>query len=351
MPTSDAHNTIWRLSRDMMCVANAQGYFEELNPRWTQVLGWTEEELRAKPFLDFVHPADVPATLAEVAKLAQGVPTLYFENRYKTASGEWRWLAWTCEAAGDKLYAIARDATTRKQNTQLELERVRAESRAHASEIVARYQRTLLNAASHELRTPLTPIRIEILQLKRLATPETKRSVEILERNVERLNTLISALLGVTRSGPREPDLQPPRLGDAILEVVTTEAPGTPIDIDPQVLNAGVPEAIQSAIGELVKNARIHGGGPTRVRASRTADGFGVRVEVADAGPGFANPAAGEEWFIPLWRGAHTQGMPGVGLGLTRVRLTAAEAHGSAGLASPGIGQGVTAWIEFPAAT
>ena len=47
------------------------GYFKRLNPVWTTSLGWTLEELQAKPFLDFVHPDDRATTLAEVDRLAE----------------------------------------------------------------------------------------------------------------------------------------------------------------------------------------------------------------------------------------------------------------------------------------
>ena len=39
------------------------GYFTQLNPAWEGWLGWTREELMAEPFISFVHPDDVKATL------------------------------------------------------------------------------------------------------------------------------------------------------------------------------------------------------------------------------------------------------------------------------------------------
>jgi PAS domain-containing protein len=54
------------------------------------VLGFTKEELTAKPFVDFVHPEDVDATLAAVADLESGRVVNDFENRFRTKSGEWR---------------------------------------------------------------------------------------------------------------------------------------------------------------------------------------------------------------------------------------------------------------------
>lgn len=46
----------------MLCVANTGGYFQTVNPSFTQVLGYSEEELLSAPILDFLHPDDVDKT-------------------------------------------------------------------------------------------------------------------------------------------------------------------------------------------------------------------------------------------------------------------------------------------------
>jgi PAS domain-containing protein len=55
----------FNLSLDMLCVAGYDGYFKRLNSAWQRMLGWTTEQLLSKPFLEFVHPDDRPATLEE----------------------------------------------------------------------------------------------------------------------------------------------------------------------------------------------------------------------------------------------------------------------------------------------
>jgi PAS domain S-box-containing protein len=104
------------LSRDLMCTATFDGRFDRLNERWEQVLGWTMEELRERPFVDFVHPDDRAATEAEAAQLGEGGVTVEFVNRYGTKDGHWRWLEWTSVASleRERIYAAARDITDRK---------------------------------------------------------------------------------------------------------------------------------------------------------------------------------------------------------------------------------------------
>src|SRR5436853_4777023 len=82
------------LSRDMLCTANAEGYFVELNDAWSVHLGYAPDELRAVPFLERVHPDDRERTEAESAGLFEGAETLQFENRYLAKDGSWHWLRW-----------------------------------------------------------------------------------------------------------------------------------------------------------------------------------------------------------------------------------------------------------------
>ena len=108
---------LFDLSLDMLCVAGLDGYFRRVNPAFSRILGYTAEELCARPFLDFVHPEDRTATQAEVEKLARGIDTVRFENRYRTRDGSYRWLSWATpapEPGSQSLYAVARDVTTQK---------------------------------------------------------------------------------------------------------------------------------------------------------------------------------------------------------------------------------------------
>jgi diguanylate cyclase (GGDEF)-like protein/PAS domain S-box-containing protein len=105
------------LSRDMLCTANADGYFVELNDAWTRQLGYGLEELRATPFVERVHPDDRERTEAEAAGLFDGAETLQFENRYRAKDGSWHWLRWSSQLSPDEsmIYARATDVTHLKQ--------------------------------------------------------------------------------------------------------------------------------------------------------------------------------------------------------------------------------------------
>ena len=106
------------LSLDMLCIANFDGYFVDLNPAWERTLGFTIEELKAKPFIDFVHPDDQEPTIAEAEKImTTGQDVVSFENRYMCKNGEYRWILWSSSLSLEKrlYYAVGRDITRRKQ--------------------------------------------------------------------------------------------------------------------------------------------------------------------------------------------------------------------------------------------
>jgi diguanylate cyclase (GGDEF)-like protein/PAS domain S-box-containing protein len=105
------------LSRDMLCTANMDGYFVELNDAWTRSLGYELDELRTAPFVERVHPDDRERTEAEAAGLFEGAETLNFENRYLAKDGTWHWLRWSSQLSPDEslIYARATDVTELKE--------------------------------------------------------------------------------------------------------------------------------------------------------------------------------------------------------------------------------------------
>ena len=113
----EEHEAFFTMSLDMLCIATVEGKFHKINPAFERALGYTQDELLARPFFDLVHPDDLEATRQEVAKLSAGIDTLTFDNRYRHKDGSYRWLSWTTPAplAGSRyLYAVARDVTDQR---------------------------------------------------------------------------------------------------------------------------------------------------------------------------------------------------------------------------------------------
>lgn len=105
------------LSIDLLCMLDFSGYFKSLNPAWERTLGFTREELMARPFIEFVHPDDRERTLHQNAAVRSGGHAIGFENRYVCKDGSYRWLLWNAGPDTGKhvIYSVARDITARKQ--------------------------------------------------------------------------------------------------------------------------------------------------------------------------------------------------------------------------------------------
>ncbi|MEA2169782.1 MAG: two-component system, cell cycle response regulator [Solirubrobacteraceae bacterium] len=103
------------MSNDLLCIANFDGYFTDVNDSWTTLLGYSREELLARPFESFVHPSDIQRTRECAAGLAVPSEIVNFENRYRAKDGTWHWLLWSARSDGALIYASVKDVTARKQ--------------------------------------------------------------------------------------------------------------------------------------------------------------------------------------------------------------------------------------------
>jgi PAS domain S-box-containing protein/putative nucleotidyltransferase with HDIG domain len=139
----------YNASLDLLATADMNGYFLRLNPAWERVLGYTREELCARPFIDFVHPDDRDATIAETAGLADARETVGFRNRYRASDGGYRWLEWSASASASEgvIHAVARDVTA-----QHEAEHQLADSAKCLERLVEERTRELDHARAETLR-------------------------------------------------------------------------------------------------------------------------------------------------------------------------------------------------------
>ena len=115
---TEERDRFFNLSGDMLGIANLKGYFTQVNPAWERKLGLTPAELTSKPYIEFVHPDDRSFTIAEAEKLARGISTIGFENRYRAKDGSYHWISWNVSSFLEQqvLYAVARDVTEQKQS-------------------------------------------------------------------------------------------------------------------------------------------------------------------------------------------------------------------------------------------
>ena len=61
---------IWQVSEDLFGVSNFEGYFTAVNPAWTRLLGWSEDEIKRMHVGELRHPEDAAHSMAGRRQLA-----------------------------------------------------------------------------------------------------------------------------------------------------------------------------------------------------------------------------------------------------------------------------------------
>lgn len=217
------------------------------------------------------------------------------------------------------------------------------------------HERRFVADASHELRTPLAMLRAELdLALRRPRShDELERAVRSAAEETERLSRLAEDLLLIARSDQGKLPLRrsPVDVVDVLNAVAQRYAPsagerGRSIYVGrtAAVTIAADRTRVEQALGNLVSNALVYGGGSVGLVARADADA--VELHVLDEGEGFA-PAFVPRAFDRFSRADEARASGGAGLGLAIVELIAAAHGGTAGVANRD-GHGADAWIRLP---
>jgi signal transduction histidine kinase len=215
---------------------------------------------------------------------------------------------------------------------------------------------------AHELRTPLTSI-VSFCELLKGETEgltaEGLRFLDIIERNADRLHRLIGDLLMLDRveAGALPLDLEEVSIPDLTAEAVRSASPGAARQGVTIVVSTGEGPPVQAdakrltqVLDNLLANAVkfSHRNGMIRVTASW--EGRTWRIDVADSGIGIP-PAEADHLFNRFVRAsnARTAGLPGIGLGLSIVKVLT-EMHGGRVEVHSVLGLGSTFSVYLPAA-
>lgn len=115
------NENLFPLSNDLIGIATFEGVFVKLNPAFSKILGWSNEELMESTFINFLHPDDVEKTIEALENLRMGKSVINFTNRYITKHTGSKWIEWTCtpEMETQLIYIVARDVTEFVEREQL----------------------------------------------------------------------------------------------------------------------------------------------------------------------------------------------------------------------------------------
>jgi PAS domain S-box-containing protein len=332
------------LSLDLLCIGDSNGYFRQLNPAWQTVLGWTVEEMKARPFLAFVHPEDQERAAGELQRLRLGGMVVDFEGRMQAKDGTYRWLSWRSAPLPGKglFYGAARDISERKHVEQMKDD--------------------FVSVVSHELRTPLTSIRGSLgLLAGGVAGPLPERAgvlLDIAAKNSERLVRLINDILDIEKieSGEMGFRLMPQDLMTLVEQAVeANQAYGQPYGIGLRITESvsGVrvradADRMQQVLTNLLSNAVKFSPREGVVEVGVTAAKGRALIRVRDHGKGI--PAGFRTRIFEKFAQADatsTRQQGGTGLGLT-ISKAIVERHGGRIWFETIEGEGTTFFVELP---
>jgi two-component system sensor histidine kinase CpxA len=216
----------------------------------------------------------------------------------------------------------------------------------------------LLRDISHELRSPLARMRLAI-GLARQPNADPGRQLDRLEREIERLDALISQLLKLARlSGTDAPFERETFDVDEMLEEVVRDAnfEGAAKGCTVRTLGAakisvnGSRELLRSAIENVLRNAVRYSPHGARIDVAVEHAEAGLTVSVRDEGPGVPQNEI-ERIFEPFYRVAESRdrdtGGEGIGLAITSRVM---KAHGGSARADNRAGGGFEVRLSLPLA-
>ena len=214
---------------------------------------------------------------------------------------------------------------------------------------------------SHELRTPITAIKgfVETMLDRRLYRGSNgKRFLRIAGAQAERLHALVEDLLSLSRIEQGEPggiDAAAQPLAPIVTRAIdacrarfdTRRVRVDTAGVDGARVRANAP-LLERALVNLLQNALLYGGQKAAVRVSARASAEdGVRIDVADDGPGIAAEHL-DRLFERFYRVDRDSRIPGSGLGLAIVKHVA-QAHGGSVSVASEVGSGSTFTVRLPA--
>jgi len=374
--SEERYRSLYNSIRDAILVADTERNIIDCNLAFCDLFGYALDEIEGKKTHYVYESRDEYEQLGEALKEHMGDPNFLFTVHYQKKSGDvfpgetnvFYLRDDTGDVAG--FIGLIRDITERRRAEEMlqeyserleEMVEERTQELRKTQERLLRREKLamlgqLAGGVSHELRGPLGAISNGVYFLQMALEepePEVKESLEILEREVDRSDKIISSLLGFART--RAPDRRPLDVNEVVEELLSrTDAPPD-VEVD-LLLDDSLPtiladrDQLNQVFGNLLRNAfqAMPEGGRLVVKTSevpgKTPRSGEVAISIADTGVGI--PEENREKILePLFSTKDE----GVGLGLALSR-SIVGAHGGAIEVESEVGKGSTFTVRLPLA-
>ncbi|MDR3429338.1 PAS domain S-box protein [Silvimonas sp.] len=358
---------MWRLSVHPMMVAQYDGMILDVNPAWTNLLGWSAEKVRGRFFPQLLHAESRADAQLRISQVQSGLIVNEFEVQVAHEDGSYRLISWTAVGEGDRIHAIGHDVTA---------ERLAQEALRSSEEALRQSQKMeavgqLTGGIAHDFNNLLQGITGSLSMAKRRAGQarydDLGRLIDNAVASANRAAALTHRLLAFSRRQPLDPkalavdelirsmeDLWRRTLGESIeLDLVFGEALWPALCDENQ---------LENALLNLIINARdaMPDGGQLEVQArnieidsvvaARSLDmkaGQYVCISVSDTGTGMA-PDVIKRAFDPFFT---TKPLgEGTGLGLSMIYGFVRQSNGHVNISST-VGKGTTLSLYLPRGT
>ncbi|MDD5597314.1 MAG: ATP-binding protein, partial [Victivallaceae bacterium] len=301
-----------------------------VSPGYERIWGRSCESLYGNPesYLDAVHPDDLPKVREE---LENGKPGRGLEHEYRIirpdGNSRWIWDRRFPHASNKLCIGVSQDITARKQAEDALKEACGKVEFAHEELLATRRSERLAftgriaASIAHEIRNPSTNVSLALAQLSETFAPEGKQKkyVEIMENNIERINSLITELLNCAR--PPELNMKPHNihllLNDLLVSAetktvakkITVTKEFTPyaaiLKFDRKHMERALLNIVLNAIEAMPKR-----GGQLKIATEYNPKTF--RIRISDNGKGIP-----DENIIKIFDPFFSSKPGGTGLGLT----------------------------------
>jgi len=304
------------------------------NPSLERMMGFGTGELDGRDAIEVMRPVDPTAEeLGErsaAAAILREQGSASFEGRHRRRDGSEIWCHTTTTTFDHPRYGPVWVAITRDVTEERRAREAAAELEAAKTEF--------LSSVSHELRTPLTSILGYTALLREDAEgEETRKHLEVIERNAGRQLRLVEDLLSIARiqAGEFEVLELPVDLAEVVGLAVAAAQPAAldaglelVAEVEGPAPLRGDSDRLGQVVSNLISNAIKFTPGGGRIVVSLGSEEDRALLVVADTGPGIRSSERAQ-LFDRLFRGSDVRDtqISGAGLGLAIAR-SIVEAHG-----------------------
>lgn len=315
----------FNIALDILCISDFEGNLKKTNTAFSKLLGYSQQELHSKPFFELLHPDDYQKTMEVFKSLKDGIPARSFINRYKTASGSYRYINWSASPDLEMglNYAAGKDITDQVlAEEKVKLEEAKALQNAKLASLGE-----MSAGIAHEINNPLAIISAsaQVIEKNQGNPPKLLKHATAMLKATDRIIRIVSGLRKYSRSSETV-EFKKHRLDRLVHEsLILIEGKAHRFDTQVQIVSSTEAEIfcneieIEQVIINIVSNSidAVKDLPERWVKISIFQAGDSVVLQVRDSGKGIDQTIA-DRIFQPFF--TTKQVGEGTGLGLPIVK-------------------------------